>query len=135
MVASLNSRVQINEAPDEPADLGAGLSVEEAALRLARDGPNELPRKGSRSAFKIVGEVLREPMLLLLRPTKNHQPRLHRQPMRIHFPRRITRLMLLATLAFVGMVVLQLGLYLIVLGVGGLACLLTGMALQRGRQP
>ena len=43
MVASLNSRVQINEAPDEPADLGAGLSVEEAARRLARDGPNELP--------------------------------------------------------------------------------------------
>jgi chromate transporter len=42
---------------------------------------------------------------------------------------------LLASLAFVGVVVLQLGLHLIVLGVGGLACLLTGMALRRGHPP
>jgi len=43
--------------------------------------------------------------------------------------------LLLAALAFVGVVVLQLALHLIVLGVGGLACLLTGLALRRGRQP
>jgi P-type Ca2+ transporter type 2C len=44
----------------------AGLSAGDAQLRLAADGPNELPRTGSRSALKIVGEVLREPMLALL---------------------------------------------------------------------
>ena len=43
-----------------------GLSAAEARDRLASDGPNELPRAGSRSVFKIVGEVLREPMLALL---------------------------------------------------------------------
>ena len=43
-----------------------GLTAGEAQLRLAADGPNELPRTGSRSALKIVGEVLREPMLALL---------------------------------------------------------------------
>jgi P-type Ca2+ transporter type 2C len=43
-----------------------GLTEGEAQIRLAADGPNELPRAGSRSAFKIVGEVLREPMLALL---------------------------------------------------------------------
>jgi P-type Ca2+ transporter type 2C len=43
-----------------------GLTADEARILLAADGPNELPRTGSRSAFKIVGEVLREPMLALL---------------------------------------------------------------------
>lgn len=43
-----------------------GLTAGEALVRLAADGPNELPRTGSRSALKIVGEVLREPMLALL---------------------------------------------------------------------
>ncbi len=43
-----------------------GLTAAEARDRLASDGPNELPRAGSRSIFKIVGEVLREPMLALL---------------------------------------------------------------------
>ena len=43
-----------------------GLTAAEARDRLASDGPNELPRAGSRSVFKIVGEVLREPMLALL---------------------------------------------------------------------
>ena len=44
----------------------AGLSTLEAAARLAADGPNELPKAGRRSALRIVGEVLREPMLALL---------------------------------------------------------------------
>lgn len=43
-----------------------GLSSQEAQVRLTADGPNELPRAGKRSALKIVGEVLREPMLALL---------------------------------------------------------------------
>jgi P-type Ca2+ transporter type 2C len=43
-----------------------GLTAGEAQLRLASDGPNELPRTGSRSAFKIASEVVREPMLALL---------------------------------------------------------------------
>ena len=43
-----------------------GLTSTEALARLAADGPNELPKAGSRSALRIVGEVLREPMLALL---------------------------------------------------------------------
>jgi Ca2+-transporting ATPase len=43
-----------------------GLTREEAAARLSRDGPNELPTKQSRSIQAIVREVLSEPMFLLL---------------------------------------------------------------------
>lgn len=43
-----------------------GLSQEEAAKRLAEDGPNELPSSKKRSIFYIVFEVVREPMFLLL---------------------------------------------------------------------
>jgi P-type Ca2+ transporter type 2C len=43
-----------------------GLSPEEAKLRLQQDGPNLLPQADRRSALRIVGEVLREPMLALL---------------------------------------------------------------------
>ncbi len=43
-----------------------GLTSEEAATRLAEDGPNELPRAGQRSILRIALEVLREPMLALL---------------------------------------------------------------------
>jgi P-type Ca2+ transporter type 2C len=53
-------------ASGKPKATNAGLSASEAQVRLADDGPNELPRTGSRSALKIVGEVLREPMLALL---------------------------------------------------------------------
>ncbi len=49
-----------------PAPLGGGLSDAEAARRLETDGFNELPHGGRRSAFKIIGEVIREPMLALL---------------------------------------------------------------------
>ena len=49
-----------------PQTITKGLTAGEAQLRLAADGPNELPSRGSRSALKIVGEVLREPMLALL---------------------------------------------------------------------
>lgn len=44
----------------------AGLSQDEAVRRLAADGPNELPGGERRSTARILGEVLREPMLALL---------------------------------------------------------------------
>jgi Ca2+-transporting ATPase len=43
-----------------------GLSEVEAAVRLRTDGYNELPRADRRTPLRIVGEVLREPMLALL---------------------------------------------------------------------
>lgn len=43
-----------------------GLTTAEAAARLARDGFNELPRPESRNILRIIGEVMREPMLALL---------------------------------------------------------------------
>ncbi|MFN7718242.1 MAG: cation-translocating P-type ATPase [Sphingomonadaceae bacterium] len=44
----------------------AGLSAEEAARRLAIDGPNSLPQGGVRTIWRIISEVMREPMLALL---------------------------------------------------------------------
>jgi Ca2+-transporting ATPase len=44
----------------------SGLSQEEAALRLATDGHNELPDKRRRDTWRIALDVLREPMFLLL---------------------------------------------------------------------
>jgi P-type Ca2+ transporter type 2C len=43
-----------------------GLTQTEADQRLAADGPNVLPQTARRSGLRIVGEVLREPMLALL---------------------------------------------------------------------
>ena len=53
------------------ADLAASLSLRglteaDAQTRLRTDGYNELPRANRRTAFRIVLEVLREPMLALL---------------------------------------------------------------------
>ncbi len=44
----------------------AGLSVADAARRLAEDGPNALPGGRRRTWLAIVGETVREPMFLLL---------------------------------------------------------------------
>ena len=44
----------------------AGLSTAEAAKRLAEDGPNVLPKAEQRSLFRIILDVVREPMLALL---------------------------------------------------------------------
>ncbi|MEP7350778.1 MAG: cation-translocating P-type ATPase [Sphingorhabdus sp.] len=52
--------------PDETAAGHQGLSATDASARLAADGPNELAKAGRRSYFRIVGDVLREPMLVLL---------------------------------------------------------------------
>ena len=43
-----------------------GLSAAEAAARLKREGYNELPQPDRRTPLRIIGEVLREPMLALL---------------------------------------------------------------------
>ncbi len=43
-----------------------GLSEGEAQARLKREGHNELPRAGRRTSFRILLEVMREPMLALL---------------------------------------------------------------------
>jgi Ca2+-transporting ATPase len=50
----------------EPARAASGLSSAEAATRLRRFGPNELPRTPRRLWFRIIFDVLREPMFLLL---------------------------------------------------------------------
>jgi Ca2+-transporting ATPase len=49
-------------APERPA----GLSAEQARRLLARDGANELPQSQRRNIAKILVDVMREPMLLLL---------------------------------------------------------------------
>ena len=45
---------------------GAGLTADEAAARLRRDGPNELPQDQRRRLPRIVWDAAREPMLQLL---------------------------------------------------------------------
>jgi Ca2+-transporting ATPase len=52
--------------PDPVAPFHQGLTQAEACSRLASEGFNELPRAERRSPFRIVFEVLREPMLALL---------------------------------------------------------------------
>lgn len=56
-------------ASPQPAATGAcqsGLSEGEAAQRLVRYGPNELPSTKRRDVVRIALEVVREPMLLLV---------------------------------------------------------------------
>ena len=43
-----------------------GLTAQEAARRLAAEGPNLLPRPENRNLLRIVVEILREPMFGLL---------------------------------------------------------------------
>ncbi|MCC7536468.1 MAG: cation-translocating P-type ATPase [Deltaproteobacteria bacterium] len=43
-----------------------GLTSREAAKRLAHDGPNSLPQDEPRSLLRLLSEVVREPMFLLL---------------------------------------------------------------------
>ncbi len=52
--------------PPEDIALLTGLGGAEAAQRLARDGPNELPSARPRRLFAIALDVLREPMFLML---------------------------------------------------------------------
>src|SRR3954470_23766545 len=43
-----------------------GLAASDAAERLRRDGPNELPRERPRGPLRIMRDAVREPMLQLL---------------------------------------------------------------------
>jgi len=43
-----------------------GLTSEQARTRLEAEGPNALPESDRRSGLRIIGEVLREPMLVPL---------------------------------------------------------------------
>ena len=54
-------------APAQPTDVTLiGLSAEQAAQRLATDGPNELPTAKRRNVLQEAWDVIRQPMLLLL---------------------------------------------------------------------
>ncbi|EQD58571.1 protein containing ATPase, P-type cation-transporter, partial [mine drainage metagenome] len=52
--------------PDNAQPARAGLTANEAAVRLAHDGPNLLPGAAPKTAWAIVLGVLREPMFLML---------------------------------------------------------------------
>jgi len=54
-----------DQSPSISPDL-QGLSSTEAAERLTRDGPNQLPGSAPKSTLAIVREVLTEPMFLML---------------------------------------------------------------------
>ncbi len=54
--------VSVHPAQVNPRGLGA----REAAEQLLRDGPNELPRAGRRSFFRIVWDIISEPMFGML---------------------------------------------------------------------
>ena len=58
------TRTAMTTAAESAPD--AGLSGDEAARRLMADGPNELPTAKPRNLVQQAGDVLREPMLLLL---------------------------------------------------------------------
>lgn len=58
----MDTVVQVRETPA----VAAGLSDAEARLRLAKNGPNELPVSKPRSVLRLVREVGSEPMFLLL---------------------------------------------------------------------
>ena len=53
-------------AIDFTAAIANGLTEAEAAARLTRYGPNELPSKRGRGVLSTALDVVREPMFLLL---------------------------------------------------------------------
>ncbi len=67
------AETSLSDDPSRETDLAelapirkTGVSEAEARRRLETEGYNELPRGGRRSILKVVGEVVREPMLSLL---------------------------------------------------------------------
>jgi len=63
------AQIQVVEPPpsdSEAANPVAGLSAAEAALKLAADGPNELPGNAPASNLLLLRQVLTEPMFLML---------------------------------------------------------------------
>jgi len=59
-------RPKVGHSVSEPQPFDGGLSEAEALARLKAEGYNELPQSNRRTPFRIVLEVLREPMLALL---------------------------------------------------------------------
>ena len=53
-------------SPSVPEDLAAGLTAVQAAARLARDGPNELPKAKATPLWRLIAEQLRDPLILVL---------------------------------------------------------------------
>ena len=53
-------------ADDSSVAAISGLTEAAAQTRLKAEGYNELPRPGRRTPFRIIFEVLREPMMALL---------------------------------------------------------------------
>ncbi len=56
----------IQPAATPAASFESGLTAMDAAARLQKDGPNELPQEKRRGPLRIVVEALKEPMLQLL---------------------------------------------------------------------
>ncbi|MCC6989509.1 MAG: hypothetical protein IT181_10955, partial [Acidobacteria bacterium] len=63
--ADTTDTTQAAAAGGPPAEL-RGLDDATAQARLREDGPNLLPRAARRTPLRIVGDVVREPMLALL---------------------------------------------------------------------
>lgn len=57
------TKVTQNQAAEKPLQ---GLSIDEAAQRLKRDGFNQLPKPNQRNFFRILTDILKEPMFALL---------------------------------------------------------------------
>ena len=64
--ACIECRLSLGMSEGASSAPAAGLSEAEAQARLKREGYNELPRAGQRTPFRIVVEVMHEPMLALL---------------------------------------------------------------------
>jgi Ca2+-transporting ATPase len=63
---TLQAARPITSVGDESSGLPAGLSEDEARVRLHREGYNELPQQRRRTLPRIILEVMREPMFQLL---------------------------------------------------------------------
>lgn len=62
----MNDDSVARNADPTPISPSGGLSSSDASARLRRDGPNALPQPDHRSHWRILRDVLAEPMLLLL---------------------------------------------------------------------
>jgi Ca2+-transporting ATPase len=60
------SRPPAKTAPLDEAPTLRGLSTAEAQARLGRDGPNVLPSEGTRSPLRVLVDIVKQPMFLLL---------------------------------------------------------------------
>jgi magnesium-transporting ATPase (P-type) len=65
MLPGMSGKIDMPEKPSPPASIQALTEVEVQA-RLKAEGYNELPRADRRTPLRIVGEVLRDPMIALL---------------------------------------------------------------------